>query len=67
MAAGVLAGLPPGAAALVGVTGPAGAAAAAAAGAAGLVVKREALLSAAARGLGLAAAVEEIREASSED
>jgi len=67
LAAGILEGLPPGAAALVGVTTPAGAAAAAAAGAAGLVVKREYLLSAAVRGLGLAAAVEEARDASSED
>ena len=67
VAAGVLAGLPPGAAALVGVTHPQGAAAAAAAGAAGLIIKREYLLSAAARGLGLAQAVEEARDASSED
>lgn len=67
VAAGVLAALPPGAAALVGVTTPSGAAAATAAGAAGLVIKREYLAAAAARGLGLAGAVEEAREASSED
>lgn len=51
----------------MGVTTPSGAAAATAAGAAGLVIKREYLAAAAARGLGLAGAVEEAREASSED